>query len=278
MPGKEKIIPLLSLPLTAFTITASVAGLLAPGFYAKETRNWAAQSLGQDIIDLFIITPVLIVTAILASQKNKTALPIWGGVNLYLAYTFTIYCFAIHFNQLFLIYCFCFGLSVYSFIYFLVALKKDCPGNDLRHKTPLRFIGIYFIIISVLFYLLWLADIFPPLLNNGISPTLAKTGLITNPVEVLDLALVLPCIFLTGVFLLNGRSIGFVLTPVLLTFFILMDITISILTIYTNAKAAGGDISIAIVMAMLAIFSAVLLIIYFINIRSCNLRYYNERE
>ena len=278
MPGKEKIIPILSLPLTAFTITAGVAGLLTPGFYAKETPNWAAQSLGQDIIDLFIITPVLIVTAILASQKNKAALPLWAGCNLYLAYTFAIYCFDVHFNQLFLIYCFCFGLSVYSFIYFLIALKNDCPGNDLRHKTPLRFIGIYFIIISVLFYLLWLADIFPPLLNNSISPTLAKTGLITNPVEVLDLALVLPCIFLTGVFLLNGRSIGFVLTPVLLSFFILLDITISVLTIYTNAKGAGGDISIAIVMAMLAIFSAVLLIIYFINIRSHNLRYYNDQE
>lgn len=276
MPGKEKIIPILSLPLAAFIITASVAGLLTPGFYSKETHNWAAQSMGQDSIDLFMITPVLIVSAILASQKNKTMLPVWGGANLYLVYTFTIYCFDVHFNQLFLIYCFCFGLSAFSFIFFLIALKNDCPGNNLRHRTPLRFIGIYFIIISVLFYLLWMADIFPPILKNTIPEKLVGTGLFTNPAEVLDLSLVLPGIFITGIFLLNGRSIGFVLTPVLLTFIILMDITVSALTIYTNSKGLAIDISIAVVMAMLALFSAALLIIYFINIRSHNLRYYDE--
>ncbi len=278
MPGKEKVIPILSLPLVAFTITASVAGLLTPGFYSKETPNWAAQSLGQDIINLFFITPVLIITAILASQKNKTALPIWAGANLYLAYTFVIYCFDVHFNQLFLIYCFCLGLSVSSFIYFLIALRNDCPGSDLVTKTPLRFIGIYFIILSVLFYLLWLGDIFPHLLNNKIPPKLMEIGLATSPVEVLDLALILPSIFVTGILLLKGISIGFIMTPVLLTFFVLMDVTISVLAVYTKVKGLSGDISIAILMAMLGIFSAILLIIYFINIRNDNLKYYNDPD
>lgn len=278
MPGKEKIIPILSLPLAAFTITASVASLLTPGFYSKETRNWAAQSLCQDSINLFLITPLLIVSAILLSQKNKTAIPIWAGINLYLAYTYTIYCFNVHFNQLFLIYCFCFGLSVFSFLYFLIALRNESPGNKARHRTPLRFIGIYFIIISSLFYLLWLADIFPPMLNKNIPLKLKETGLVTNPVEVLDLALVLPGIFITGFFLLNCRAIGFVLAPVVLSFIILMDITICALTIYSNIQIGATDVSIAIVMAMLAIFSTALLIIYFINIKSHNLRYYNDLD
>lgn len=278
MPGKEKIIPILSFPLVAFTIIASVTGLLAPGFYSKETPNWSSQSFCQDFIDLFLIVPVLIVTSILVSQKNKTATPVWAGTNLYLAYTFTIYCFDVHFNRLFLIYCFCFGLSVFSFLYFLIALKNDSPGNRVQHKTPLRFIGIFFIIISVLFYLLWLADIFPSLLNNTIPQKLTETGLFTNPVEVLDISLLLPCIFITGVFLLKRKPIGFILTPVLLTFFILMDITICALTVYIKSKNAATDISIAIVMAMLAVFSTALLIIYFINIKGDKLRYYSERD
>lgn len=274
MPGREKIIPILSLPLAALTITASVTGLLSPGLYHKETLNWATQSIGQDITDLFLITPVLIVTAILAAQKNKISLPIWAGTNLYLAYTFTIYCFDVHFNQMFIIYCFCFGLSVFSFLYYLLVLRKESPGHEVRYKTPLRFIGIYFLIIASLFYLLWLGDIFPSLIANKTTPKLSETGLFTNPVEVLDLSLVLPGIFVTGIFLLNGKNIGYVLAPVLLAFLILMDITISVLTIYLGMKGLVPDISIAIVMAMMAIFSTVLLIIFFINIRICNLRYY----
>lgn len=278
MPGKEKIVPVLSLPLAAFIIIASATGLLTPGFYAKETRPWAIQSTGQDAIDLFFIAPLLMAVTILVYQKNKTALPIWAGVNLYLAYTFAIYCFDVHFNRLFLFYCFCLGLSAFSFLYFLIVLKKESPGYNVRQKTPLRFIGIYFIIISVLFYLLWLADIFPSLLYNKIPDKLVETGLITNPVEILDLSLILPCVFTTGILLLNGKSMGFVLTPVLLSFIILMDVTLSVMNLTAYLKGMSTDTSIAFVMGMLAIFSIVLLIIFFINITSRNLKYYNNAD
>jgi len=278
MPDKEKIIPILSLPLAAFTITASVAGLLTSGFYSRETHAWAVQSFGQDIINLFLIAPLLLLTSILNYQKKKVSIPVWAGTNLYLAYTFTIYCFDIHFNQLFLIYCFCLGLSLFSFIYFLTSLRNESPGSDLSHRTPLRYIGIYFLIISVLFYFLWLSDIIPSIVSNSIPANLKQTGLFTNHVEVLDLSLILPGVFLCGILLLNGKSIGFVMAPVILTFIILMDITICVLTIYASARGMAIDISIAIVMLMLAIFSTALLIIFFMNIRSDRLRYYNDHD
>lgn len=276
MPGKEKLIPALSLPLAALTITASVAGLLSPGFYAKETQNWAIQSAGQDIINLFLISPALIFCSILATQNNKPFISIWAGINLYLSYTFAIYCFDIHFNALFLIYCFCFGLSVFSFICFLLFLKYECPCSALRHKTPLRFIGIYFIIIAVLFYLMWLSNIFPAILSNSAPQNLKETGLFTNPVEVLDLSLILPAVFITGIFLLKGKKTGYKLTPVLLTFITLMSSTISFLNFYLSHKGRTNDISVFLVMAMFAIFSTILLIIYFINIKERNLRYYSD--
>lgn len=278
MPDKEKIIPLLSLPLAAFVVTASIAGMLSHGFYSNENHSWAVQSSGQDAVDLFLISPLLIVTVILISQKNKIAIPVWAGTNLYLSYTFAIYCFDLHFNRIFLIYCFCLGLSVFSFIYYLIALQKESPGYNLKHRTPLRYIGIYFIIISSLFYLLWLGDIIPAIINDTIPASLAQTGLFTNPVEVLDLSLILPFIFLSGLLLLKGKSFGFVLAPVLLTFIFLMDVTVSVLTFFAGYNGIAIDISIGIVMLMMAIFSLALLIIYFINIRSCNLRYYHEHR
>src|SRR5450631_1289659 len=105
---------ILTMLLTAFTVIASCVGLFTPSFYSTETLNWQAQSVSQDFIDLVLIAPCLLITSILARRNNKIAILIWGGVLLYLTYTFVIYCFDIHFNKLFILYCFCLGLSFYS--------------------------------------------------------------------------------------------------------------------------------------------------------------------
>src|SRR5262245_26042156 len=111
-----------SLPLAAVVIACSLAGMLTPGFYEKETPNWQAQSYGQDLVDLFLIVPALLVTAV-AGRKNEKSFLVWGGVVLYVAYTFVLYCFDVHFNSLFFFYCIALGLSFYACLYF--ALQKD---------------------------------------------------------------------------------------------------------------------------------------------------------
>jgi hypothetical protein len=99
----RKNIIALSLPQCVLIIIVSYVGLLTPDFYSKETLNWQTQSIGQDMIDLFLMTPCLVITSILSCKKNKPAIMILGGVVLYLTYTFAIYCFDTHFNKLFII-------------------------------------------------------------------------------------------------------------------------------------------------------------------------------
>lgn len=264
---KGKVILALSLPLAALIVITSSVGLLTQGFYAKETPQWIAQSLGQDAIDLFIATPSLIVATIFAIKKNRIGELLWAGVNLYLVYTFLIYCFAVHFNQLFILYCFTLGLSVYSFAYFLVFYPKVSAKKWFEEKTPVRFIGIYFLLIAIVFSFAWLSDILPNIFNNKTPKTVSESGLLTNPVEVIDLSVLLPGIFVTGIFLLQEKISGFIMTPVLLTFFILMDLTISGISAAEKLAGLNNDHSIGIVMSMQAIFSFALLIIYFKNFK-----------
>src|SRR5689334_23124820 len=94
----------LSVPLALLIAYISIVGIFSPDFYSSETPNWQIQSLGQDIIDLVFILPVLLVTAVLASRIRKIGALLWGGVLVYLIYTFIIYCFDVHFNQLFIFY------------------------------------------------------------------------------------------------------------------------------------------------------------------------------
>ncbi|MDB5249720.1 MAG: hypothetical protein JWQ40_4114 [Segetibacter sp.] len=259
---QNRTVLFLSLPLSALIIFVSCVGLLTPGFYSTETLNWQAQATWQDMIDLFLIVPCLLITSILAYRNNSAATMVWGGVVLYLTYTFVLYCFDIHFNKLFVIYCLCLGLSFYSFMYFLFRNYTESKNEDIKNKRLIRIIAIYFILVSVIFYSLWLAEIIPSIIKNTIPRSLAETGLFTNGVHVIDLAVFLPAVFITGVFLLKGKSLGFILTPVMLTFFVLMDITIGMLVVVMKTKGIESNLTLTLIMGAFALISLILLIWY----------------
>jgi hypothetical protein len=123
-----------------------------------------------------------------------------------------------------------------------------------------RTIGIYFIVISCLFFLLWLAEIVPAIINQVTPASLIETGLLTNPVYVIDLSVCLPALFITGFLLLGKNVLGSLLTPAMLVFLILMDLTIGALTVLMKSKGLTGDYSVAVAMFVLALLSMVLLI------------------
>lgn len=252
----------LSLPLAALVALVSYVGLTTPDFYSLETANWQAQAVGQDIADLFLVTPVLLITAFLASRRNSIGTLLWGGTLLYLIYTFIIYNFAIHCNSMFVFYCLALGLSFYSFLYFITSLVTEHVGNSLKNTTIIKTTGIYFLILPALFYFLWLSEVVPAVVSGTIPKSLIETGLFTNPVHVIDLSIFLPGIFITGLLILKRKPLGLLLTPVLLTFFVLMDITLAGLIIIMNQRGVEQSYEVAIVMSIFALISFVLLVWY----------------
>jgi hypothetical protein len=249
----------ISLLISILVIYISLTGIFVPGFYKKETVNWQAQSVGQDLINLCIVIPVLLCGAILI-RKFEQFYFIWAGSILYLIYTFIIYCFDIHFNRLFFLYCIVLGLSFFSALHFFTNSRNLLLSAPAKRIT--RITSVYFMIVGIAFYGLWLMGILPAIINNTVPKELQQTGLITNPVHVLDLSIVLPGIFMTGIMLWRGKTTGYLLTPIILVFFILMDITIGFLALYMQYNGLGNMVALATIMGGLAIFSLFLLMTY----------------
>ncbi|MES2780519.1 MAG: hypothetical protein V4651_11535 [Bacteroidota bacterium] len=259
----NKIILLLSLPLTALLIWVSCVGLCTPGFYVAETAIWQAQAIGQDIFDLFVVVPCLLISSILAYRNNRNATMIWGGTTLYLTYTFVIYCFDVHFNKLFVLYCLTLGLSFYNSLYFLFIQYKEQTKEDFKTTIALRSIAAFFIILSVLFNILWLAEIIPSILHNTVPKSVAEGGSLTNAVHVIDLAVILPGFFITAVLLLKRKSLGLLLTPMFLSFSILMALSIGVLMVVMKLKGVEADLSVSAMMGILALIGFTLLLFFF---------------
>lgn len=258
----------LSIPLALLLIIVSLTGLYSTGFYAKESLNWQAQSAGQDMADLFLVTPALLITAILAARKRKGALLAWAGVVMYIVYSFIIFCFAVHFNRLFLFYCAILGLSFYSLAWFFYTLLITPVSKTQFNEVPRKTTGIYFIILAILFAFLWLSEIIPAIIANDVPESVREAGLFTNAVHVIDLSVILPGMLISGILLLKKRYIGYIMAPVFLSFFILMDITIGGLVVVMIKRGLPGSYILTIIMGALTLFSSILLIYYIKKIKT----------
>lgn len=249
--------------IAAFVVSAlvgvsSLAGIVLPATYARETPSWRAQGIGQDWANLLGAVPWLVATAIAVLRGSRRALLLLGGGLSYVAYSYAIYAFDVHFNALFLIYCAALGLSGYALAALVPELKEARHWFDER--VPHRFAGGFAMGCAVLFEILWLAQIILALVTGQDPAGLADVGLPTNPVHVLDLSFVLPAIFASGWLLWHRRSAGFAFVPVVLGFMVLMGAALGAMAIALYAAHLGTGLALVIVAVIMTGIAATALV------------------
>lgn len=241
--------------LTALLVALSAAYGLFGNSYAAETKNWQVQGIAQDMVDIYIITPALLLSLIRTYRGSRFFAFMLGGILIFLAYSYAIYCFSVHFNNAFLLYCAVFGLSIYLFIYLLVIFPVGRAASFSNSNIPVRSTAVFMAIIALLFYGLWLSDIIPAIIHNKLPAVLAETGLLTNPVHVLDISLLLPALLICSFLLYKKHAVAFFMAPVLLVFCTLMEINIILLTIMMAQKGLANGYTTVIPMGILAVLS-----------------------
>jgi hypothetical protein len=212
----------------------SLGGLAWPHAYASETASWRAQAIAQDWFDLVGAAPVLAIAALRARTGSRAARLVQAGVLLYVLYTAAIYAFAVHLNPLFLIYCAALGLSAFGLIA-LAPLRAELTRRWFDARVPNRLVGGLLVGVGAMFGLLWLAQLAPAVLGGPPPVGLTETGLVTNPIHVLDLSFILPLHVIAGVLLWRRHDLGYALGPVLLAFGAMMAASIGFMTAWTAA-------------------------------------------
>lgn len=248
-----------TIALAALVASSSLGGILSPAAYALESTDWRGQSLGQDWFDLIVAVPWLVLCAVGTWRGRGHWHILLGGALLFILYTFLIYAFAIHFNGMFLVYCAAIGLAFYLGL----SLARSFTADDARlpagPRAPTRSTGILLVAIGGLFALLWLAELIPALAAARAPEIVARAGLVTNPVHVIDLAIVLPAHIIAGIALFRRRPAGALLAPVVLAFGVPMAASIAGMMIVMRLSGASAAMPVAAAMAGLAGISAVAL-------------------
>ena len=218
----------LSIGAALLAITGSVIGLTVESIYADLTPAFLPQALAQDIANLGIAAPAMLILAALSLRGSLRSYLLWLGVLTFTVYNYVIYTFSIPFGPLFLLWVAVLGLCIYALIGGVTAVDHRLVMTHYTSRRAVTVIAWSLIVIAALFGLLWLSEDIPALLAGVRPQSLIDMALPTNPVHILDLAFFLPAAVITGAMLLKRLPLAHTLAPGLIVFLVLTGVPILI--------------------------------------------------
>jgi hypothetical protein len=134
----QRTIIVLTALMTAGLAAVSGFGAFDAATYARDAPSMAAQGAGQDLVDLVLVVPLLVVSLILMLRGSRIALFVFGGGVFYVLYSFFIYSFGVHFNRFFLVYCLILGTALYAFILVVLEAVRMPLEAWVGERAPVR--------------------------------------------------------------------------------------------------------------------------------------------
>ena len=210
-PERLPVIRSLTFPLVLSSIVAglllisSVAGLLfgQRGLHQSDPATLPS-FLTQDVITLFVATPLLLTCLWLVRRGSVRGLLLWMGTLFYVAYAYSYSVLGTWLPPLFLVYVAIVSMSLYSLIFVLASTDADAVRARFSGRAPVRWAGGFLMLISLLLATMWAQMIMRDILS-GIQPK--STLLVIWP---LDLVVALPALFWGGLWLWRRQPLGYV--------------------------------------------------------------------
>lgn len=241
-----------SFAISVLVTVASVLGLVDPGVYSEETKNWATQAQGQDIGNLLAVVTLLLSGYGYHKGSHRAAL-VWLGALFYLVYAYIVYSMAVHFNELFLVYVATLGLSSYAVMFSVNSLRAE--NEDFPEPSGRKIAGYTSIAIGVLFGLLWLSELIPATLSGEVPQSVIDAGLWVNPIHVIDLAVLLPAFIIAGCLTLKGKAAGQFFVGPLLAFSVLMGASIVAAMVLMTVEGLGSTLPPLVMVSVIVLVS-----------------------
>lgn len=252
-----------TITIAVLVAVTAAAGLFWPATYARETLYSRTGGYASDIVDLFLVVPVLLISGILGHRGSISARLIWLGTQGYLFYNFIIYAFGVHFNALFLIYCATLSLCFYATLFTLPLISLDQVAQTYGLHAPRKTIAIVFLVIALQTAAFDVRSDIAAILAGRIPQDVIDATTPVDFIHVLDLGFLLPSLCITAVLLFRRKASGYALAPALLALLAIMSMElVSIMTVMGRASF-GMSYPMILMFVALGVAFTILLWVYF---------------
>lgn len=237
--------------LAPLLVVATSYGLLDADAYAL-SDELVAQARGQDLLTLLTVPVLVVVARAVAAGRHDRPLALLAGLQLYHAYTYASYAFAVPVNAVFVVYVAVLGLACFgtgATLLVLVRRAEDASGL----AQPRRAVGVTLVGLALLFAVLWLGQLAQAWPDGEVAGSFGAG--MPNPIHVLDLAFLLPATAATGLALRRrarwAAPVAVVLLVKLLTLAVAIDLmgvfmAVDGLAVDTGMTALFGVVTVAL--------------------------------
>lgn len=186
-------------------VVQSAIGLL---FNVYRDIEWIRRTwFGNDLVTLFIISPLYFLTI-----KNENKQSIYKMFNLgiagYLIYNYAYYLFGAALNELFILYVVVFICAIVNIIIKLSSIKINNFKEYFEIDKSNMLISVLYFFIGIGLGIVWIGMWVSYIYFNGKLPLEPEYFKL---VASLDLVIIVPMMIISGIYLLQKRSIGYLL-------------------------------------------------------------------
>ncbi len=169
---------------------------------------------------------------------------------------------------MYLAYCGILGLSFYALMGAFLTLPIAEITRRYGPSPPVKAAGGILLLMGLAIVLHWLGEIVPALLAGQVPQAVRDSGLLTEPVAVLDLAFGAPACVIAAILMLRGAPLGFALGPIVLTFLAFSSLVLVPMGIAMTLRGFESGSALSLIGIVIATCSSVLNTISFRGART----------
>jgi hypothetical protein len=191
-------------PFPFTTLHGETVQLYGRGLYRYDTLFVGALNRGTDAVVLALGIPLLLVSSMLSRRGSPRGRFLLTGVLAYFLYVYaSVALGATAYNGLFLVYVALFSASLFAFVRSFAAIGMEpAPAS----RSP-RGLAVFMLACGAVTAIVWLGMGLLPALLRGEPPKLLDSYA-TSVTDALDLGIITPICFVTGILLLRRAPLG----------------------------------------------------------------------
>ncbi|MHA1992201.1 MAG: hypothetical protein ACW98A_14605 [Candidatus Hodarchaeales archaeon] len=213
-----------SIVISCLVLFTSFVGILYNSTIYSPSQQ--VGNLATDWTTLLIVFPVLLISMWLASRGHLLGFLFWPGALFYLVFVYLFYSIAVPFSWVFLLYVTLTALSGYTIIGIIGTIDAEKVKKNYIQQIPSKLVGGLLVFFGIGFLMLDLLDILEALNQTS------TIELDTYVPWIVDFTVGIPILLISGVLMWQKKPLGYVLSPGLLIYSVLLDIGVTILYVF----------------------------------------------
>ncbi|CAN5854184.1 hypothetical protein BH23GEM7_BH23GEM7_18200 [soil metagenome] len=218
---------------TFTTVRGESVEVYGRGVYRYDSLFAGAGHRGTDLVSLVLGIPLLVLATLLYRRGSIRGGLLLSGALTYFLYVYATLSLGVAYNDLFIGYVAIFSASLFAFVLSFRAIQP--LGSRFSERLPRRGIAAFLFAAGLLTLAVWLEAPVRSLL--GREPPTLLAGYTTLVTHALDLAIIVPAVFLAGVLLLRRDARGYLIAFPLLVLIVML---VPVITAQTVSQLRAG--------------------------------------